>query len=149
MAYTQYSLDGGAFAQGSQCVVSTTGSHTLAFHSVDNAGNLEAMQTAGVNIDLAGPLTAAKAKVIVKHGRKATFRFRVSDLTPTASVKIKIYKGSKVKKTLNVGSKPTGSWQSYKWTCKLAEGSYTWKVYATDLAGNVQKSIAKKALVVN
>jgi len=47
-----------------------------------------------------------------------------------------------------VGSKATSSSQSYKWTCKLAKGSYTWKVYATGLAGNAQVKIGHKALVV-
>ena len=47
-----------------------------------------------------------------------------------------------------VGSKATSSSQSYKWTCKLAKGSYAWKVYAADLAGNAQVKIGHKALVV-
>jgi Bacterial Ig-like domain len=81
-------------------------------------------------------------------GRVATFRFRINDLTPTATVTIKIYKHSKLKKTVTVGSKATNSAQSYKWKCKLARGSYTWKVCAKDLAGNTQTSIGHKTLVV-
>ena len=34
------------------------------------------------------------------------------------------------------------------WKCKLAKGTYTWKVYATDLAGNAPHVIGKKTLVV-
>lgn len=149
VAYTEYSLDGGAYTHAAQCVVNTPGSHSIAVRSADKAGNVEVAKTVTVAYDNIGPVTTALTKVTVKQGRKATFRFKVADVTPTAGVQIKIYKGTKLKRTLTVGSKPTGSAQTYKWTCKLAPGTYTWKVYATDLAGNAQKTIGKKALVVN
>ena len=84
----------------------------------------------------------------MRKGKKVTFRFRVNELTPTATVTIRIYKHSKLNKTIAVGSKATNNAQSYKWSCKLAEGSHTWKVYAKDLAGNTQAEVGSRALVV-
>ena len=138
LAYTEYSLDGAAYVHGGSVKVSKNGTHTLHYRSTDNAGNVEVAKTATVLVDAGKPTTSALAKVTVKKGKKASFRFKVTDVTPKATVKIKIYKGTKLKKTLAVGSKPTGSAQTYKWTCKLPKGTYIWKVYATDLAGNAQ-----------
>jgi hypothetical protein len=52
-------------------------------------------------------------------------------------------------KTLGTGAKPTGRALEYRWACSLARGSYTWKVYATDKAGNPQVKIGPRPLVVN
>jgi DNA-binding beta-propeller fold protein YncE len=128
--------------------VSAQGSTTYEFRATDAMGNVEATKTCTVRIDGKGPQTLALAKVSVTKGKKATFRFRVNDLTPTATVTIKIYKGKSLKKTITVGSKATNSAQSFKWNCKLAKGSYTWKVYAKDLAGNAQTKVGAKALKV-
>ena len=124
------------------------GASVWEYRSTDAVGNVEAAKTCTVRVDAKGPQTLALAKASVKKGKKATFRFRINDLTPTATVTIKIYKGKKLKKTIMVGSKATNSAQSYKWTCKLAKGSYTWRVYAKDLAGNAQTKAGSKALVV-
>jgi C1A family cysteine protease len=148
VAATEYSLDGKAPVRGSQLTISKAGAHTLTFHSADNAGNVEATITATVGIDPKGPVTIASNKVTVAAGNAALLRFKVKDLTPTARVTIKIYKGSALKKILAVGSVPTGSAQTLQWACTLSLGTYTWKVYAVDLAGNKQKTIGSKALVV-
>ena len=65
-----------------------------------------------------------------------------------AKVTIKIYKGSALKKTLTVGTKAANAGLTYPYKCKLAKGKYTWKVYATDLAGNTQAKPAVKTLTV-
>ena len=149
VAKTEYSTDGGStWTAGSGATISAQGTTTLRYRSTDAAGNIETTQTVAVRVDALGPQTLALAKVSVKKGKSATFRFRINDLTPTATVTIKIYKGKVLKKTVTVGSKPTGSAQSYKWRCKLARGRYTWKVYAKDLAGNVQSRIGSKTLTV-
>jgi hypothetical protein len=55
VAATHWSLDGGADQTGNSVPVTTEGDHTLAFHSVDNAGNTETTQTIHVQIDKTGP----------------------------------------------------------------------------------------------
>ena len=124
------------------------GSSTYEYRSTDKAGNVETTKAVVVEIDALGPQTAALAKITVKKGKSATFRFRVTDMTPTATVTLKILKGKALKKTLPRTVKQTGTTQTLKWACKLAKGTYTWKVYATDTAGNPQRVIGWKTLLV-
>jgi C1A family cysteine protease len=148
VAYTEYSLDGGAAVRSTSVAVSATGPHTLTFHSTDNAGNVEAVQTATIGVDPNGPWTVAYKNVTVKKGKTAHFRFKIADVTPTADVQIRIYKKARLRKILVAGATKTGSVMIGTWKCTLTKGAYTWKVYATDLAGNPQRVIGKKTLVV-
>ena len=98
-----------------------------------------------------GPVTFAKAKVTVKKGKKATFKFKAyDDVSSKATYTLKIKKGSRVKKTVAVGLKGcTGAWLTKKWTCTLAKGSYKWYVYAKDRTGHAQTTpIGVKSLRV-
>jgi len=148
VAYTEYGLDAAAFVQGSAVTVSGNGEHTLAYRSVDKAGNPETTQTTTVRVDAGRPTPLALAKVGVKKGKKATLRYRVDDLTPQATVTIRVYQGARLKKTLRPGECATNAVQTYAWACRLAKGSYTWRVYATDLAGNTQAKPGSQALRV-
>jgi hypothetical protein len=150
VATTQYRLQGSPawILYVAPFVVAAEGTSTYQCQSIDRAGNVEGVHAFTVLVDTHGPQTLALAKVTVKKGKSATFRFRVNDLTPTASVKIKIYKGTKLRKTLTVGTRATGTALSFKWKATLAKGSYTWKVFATDLAGNAQSSIGSKRLTI-
>jgi subtilisin family serine protease len=150
VARIEYQLSAGAWTTyTAPVVVSAEGEMPFSYRAIDNAGNTEAAKSATVRIDKTGPTTTASNKVSVKKGKKATFRFSATDRTATAKFTIKIFKGKKLKKSLTVGSKPCGSPQSYAWKrCTLAKGSYTWKVYATDEAGNLQSKIGSKGLTV-
>ena len=118
--------------------------------SIDGAAipNVEPDVSFTVYRDLVGPATQALANVTAKAGKRASFRFKVTDVTPKATVSLKVFKGKRVKKTVKVGSRPTGITQSYSWNCGLPRGTYTWKVYATDQAGNTQVKMTGKALTV-
>ncbi|KQV33437.1 discoidin domain-containing protein [Massilia sp. Root335] len=50
VAATYYTVDGGARQTGTALALATTGSHTVAYWSVDAAGNTEAQHTLAVNI---------------------------------------------------------------------------------------------------
>ena len=65
-----------------------------------------------------------------------------------AKVTIKIYKGSSLKKKLTVGTKAANAGLTYSYKCKLPKGKYSWKVYATDLAGNAQAKPGVRTLTV-
>jgi len=130
-------------------VVSQEGVTGLWYYSTDRAGNAEAAQTTPVRLDLTGPATTALAKATVKQGQKATLRLRVDDsVSPKATVVVKITKGSAVKGTLRLGWRATNSAILHRFSCGLAPGTYTWKVYATDLAGNAQTKVGAQVLVV-
>ena len=70
------------------------------------------------------------------------------DVSAKAPAWIEIKKGAAVKGTINLGPVQCGSWLTKKWTCKLAKGSYTWSVLATDQGGHAQVLVGSKVLKV-
>ena len=129
--------------------VTAQGVTTYLCHSTDVAGHLETPDVVfKVRRDTLGPRTLALAKVTARAGKRARFRFRVNDLTPKATVWLKVFKGKRLKKTAKLGSRATNRALSCTWKCGLARGTYTWKVFATDQAGNRQRSMTSKRLVV-
>jgi streptogramin lyase len=146
---TEYRIGSGAWTTyTAPFVVDRVGRTAVGFRSTDAMNHVEAEKMVAVGIDRTGPTTKALADVTVRRGKKATFRFKVSDLAPQVDVVIRIFKGTALRKSVKVGSRATGRVQSYKWKCTLARGSYTWKVCATDLAGNLQRLAGKKWLTV-
>jgi DNA-binding beta-propeller fold protein YncE len=96
-----------------------------------------------------GPKTYAYANLTVKKGKGVTFKYGVAeDVSAKATAWIKVKKSAKVKSTINLDSVQCGSWLTKKWTCKLAKGSYTWSVLATDQGGHTQVLAGSKALKV-
>ena len=61
---------------------------------------------------------------------------------------MKVFKGTTLKQTFNVPLWPTNTEVRYPFTCKLPRGTYTWKVYATDLASNKQSKVGYRTLMV-
>jgi subtilisin family serine protease len=148
VASVESALDGGPWVQGGTRVVSGNAAHTLAFRAVDSAGNVEAPKRVTVRVDAGRPRPLALRNATVKKGRKATLRYRVNDVTPRATVRIRIYKGRRLVKTLRPRSVTTNRTRAWTWTCRLARGRYTWKVYATDQAGNRQRKPGVRILTV-
>ena len=148
VAYTEYSLDGGAWTEASSLSLpafADTGDllHTVLYRSADAAGNVEADRTFRVGIDTHKPSTRAPYAASVVRYRSATLRYKVLDPAPnggTATVTIKIRnRGGTVVKTLGpIQGQDHRHAVHRQFTCKLKRGIYRFSVYATDTAGNAQ-----------
>ena len=139
VAGTSYSIDGGpVLTYSAPFTVSAPGSHAVTYFSTDNAGNVEQPQTGYVNIDATVPTTKAQPAA-VRAGKTVTLKFRVADAAIScgqATVKIQIRKGGRVVKTVTVGAKATNAALIFRYKAALKKGVYTWRVLATDAAGN-------------
>ena len=156
---TQYDINGVApiILVGSTITVPADGTldgeNTVAAWSTDWCGNVEdpgAVVT--VKIDTEGPKTYAYPPATVKAGKKAraTFGYRVNDVTPKSSVILKIKKKSngKTVRSYALGNKSTGVRLKYKVKPNLAIGVYVLYVYATDQAGLKQSKLGYKTFKV-
>lgn len=150
VAATEYSLDGGAsWKAGSSTMVIKQGTCTLLYRSRDAAGNTEATQSATVRIDSIRPVPRALSNVTGRRGKSVRLPYRVNDAAaPQATVTIKIFKAGRRVKLLSLGSKTTNTTLTCSYRCPLAKGTYVWKVYATDLAGNTQAVASSRKLSV-
>ena len=97
------------------------------------------------------PTTAALNSVKMRTRNTAKLKFRVTDAyghSAKLTLVVATKKG-KVKARVKLGVRAINITDTTKWRpSRLAAGKYTWWVTATDLAGNTQSSIAKKALVL-
>jgi beta propeller repeat protein len=154
---THYRLDSGlSWSEGTSVPVPATadhagdGVHLLEWYSTDVAGNDEAVQSHVVRIDTTGPVTSAPSRARVTRGRAAKLAFKVADaLSPQAVVTIRVYKRSGgLVRTLKVGLKATGVRATTSFRCTLRRGTYRFRVFASDLAGNAQSKIGANWLTV-
>jgi len=91
-----------------------------------------------VNVDSGKPSTTA-TKATVRKGRKVTLKFRVNDGLPgcgQAALGLQIRKRTRVVKTITLGTRPANAALTYKYVAKLKKGTYTYRILATDIAGN-------------
>jgi hypothetical protein len=146
---TEWSGDGGVTWHSSAISGLPEGSSTILHRATDAAGNVEEPQSAVIGYDKTRPVPQALASKTVKRLRTVRLPFKVRDVPGAkARVTIKLFKGSTLKKTLAVGTKAANASLTYGYRCKLPRGKYTWKVYATDLAGNTQAKPGVKYLTV-
>ncbi len=126
------------------------GTVTVHIQFADADGNVKLELSIVVHLDTTPPVTAANWSSSVAKGHKAALKFAVRDsVSPRAGVIIRIRNhAGKVVQTLNLGQKATRTWLTAKFTCKLPHGRYTFRVYATDLAGNRQAKAAWNWLIV-
>jgi sugar lactone lactonase YvrE len=150
VASTEYSTNGGAnWAPGLSAAITGQGVTALLVRSTDVAGNVEDPKTVTVRIDGTAPVPKALANKSVKRNATVKLQYKITDVPDAeAKVAIKIYKGKAFKKKLTVGTKAANVNLTYSYKCKLPKGKYSWKVFATDLAGNVQAKPGVRTLTV-
>jgi peptidoglycan/xylan/chitin deacetylase (PgdA/CDA1 family) len=153
LAETCYAVDGAPQIYSGPFLVSSQGSHAITYWSVDNAGNSETIHTGYVNIDATAPRSTATRNAVVISGRQAVLPFRITDPAPScgkATVTITIKRGHKIVKKVTLSTAVSVDMpHSYSFGVKLAKGTYTWTVKATDIAGNAGRASVAKDLIVN
>ena len=154
-AKTEYSTDGGTtWTTGTSLTITadpvahtTDGITTINYRSVDNAGNVAAVQTCRVELDTRKPITKAPSCASARRGRTATLKYRANDLPPnggtaTVTIKVKTLHGT-LKKTLRCGVKAVNTTLTVRFKVPLTwkAGTYRFFVYAIDAAGNAQAKV--------
>ena len=137
-AYTEWSTDGGVTVnKGETAQIGGNGVITVNYRGVDKVGIRSAWLATTVSVATTGPKNAAKSAVVVK-GHKATIKFKVTAVTPKASVNILIRKNGVTKMLKRYSQVTTNAWVTRSFTVNLPKGTYLIRVDSVDLAGNVQ-----------
>ena len=154
VAWTQFSLDGGAFQAGTQVVVaapvdgSNDGIHVIAYRSADLAGNVEVDRTATVRIDTTSPLVSlADPGGLLRGGvtLDATASDAASGVTSVA-FEVSAAGGNNWQAIGADGTAPYGTLFD---TSSVDDGAYDLRAIATDLAGNQAVSALVAGVVVD
>jgi hypothetical protein len=157
VGFIVYWIDGGAVTSvgdDGYAPVTGDGKHSFTYYALDNAVpliNQESAHVVHVNIDSVRPIPRALNAILVARNAAMKFKYKVVEplgLSPTCTMKIVIKKGTKVVKTIALGKVMVNMAKSKTVLATLPAGSYTWNLYATDLAGNTQLKPAVKKLVV-
>ena len=155
VAKVEYRLGQGDWQQGATVPVSGAGAHAISYRVTDACGNVTT-GTGVVGIDTARPRTvkalASKGK---KKSGKLTLSFRISDPKPSCGsarvrrIVVTTAKGKKLATIKGLTSVvKTNAKVKLVVKKKLKKGSYRFKVYVTDIAGNTSKKAAPGKLVV-
>ncbi|MGJ6963855.1 ThuA domain-containing protein [Streptosporangium sp. G11] len=125
---TEFQLDGGAWTTYLEPVVITgDGDHTLAYRSVDKAGNVEATKTLAVKVDATPPVTTADFLPVGQD----TVPVTLAAADATSGVE-------KIEYALD-----SGDWTPYTTTVDVTGvGDHELRYRATDKAGNVEETKA-------
>ncbi|WP_440071155.1 ThuA domain-containing protein [Streptosporangium sp. OZ121] len=125
---TEFQLDGGAWTAYLEPVVITgDGDHTLAYRSVDKAGNVEEAKTLAVKVDATAPVTTADFLPVGQD----TVPVTLAATDATSGVE-------KIEYALD-----SGDWTPYTTTVDVTGvGDHELRYRATDKAGNVEETKA-------
>ena len=128
---THYSVDGGSWSTGtSVSVPAVDGAHSIAYYSVDNAGNIESQKSATVLIQASGPTCPTCTAADYLRGTAALAADPQTTGAPIISVKFRY-------DTTTLGL-DTSAPYSVDWdTTGVADGTYDLNIVVTDAANNV------------
>ena len=150
----EYRFGQGDWQQGASAIVSGPGAHALSYRVTDVCGNVTTGECV-VGIDKARPKTVKALASKGKKSGKLTLAFRVTDPKPgcgAATVSKIVVTTAKGKKVATIKGVKTVVKTNAKVKMvvkkKLKKGSYRFKVYVTDIAGNKSKKSTPGILLV-
>jgi hypothetical protein len=140
IAYTEYRIGTGPWMRGTTVIVTQQGVTTITYHSADTDGNIEAVKTCQVRIDLTPPAVRNGLEVNVRWNGTAKFTYRGRDNVSTAlHYRLVIKYHGKIVLVKQLGLQPVGRRLATRLHCTMrATGAdaYMWRVEAFDGAGN-------------
>jgi len=125
VARTYYSVNQGTWTVGTVVVISSEGTNTLSYYSVDNAGNTETTKTAIVRIDRVSPITTDNAPA---GWYNSVITLIATD--PISGVVQTYYTTDGSTPTINSATETTIN--------LTTDGTYTIKYFSIDNAGNAE-----------
>jgi hypothetical protein len=142
VAQSFYTLDGGATQTYTGAVtVSGQGTHTIAYWSVDNAGNTEAAQSAQVELDNVKPSTSITLSPALPNGSGGWYvtapSFTLSASDATSGVASTLYRID------------SGSTQTYSGAVSIPDGQHTISYWSVDTAGNTESTTTTSTIKVD
>jgi len=147
-AFTEWSTDGANWTRGEVAQVGGDGEITISCRGVDKVGLTSASQTITVKV-ASTPPTVTAADTSVRKGRRATFAFNVTAVTPTAQVVIQLRSRSgRTLSTHRFSSVRTNAEMPRFFRGDLNQGIYDIRVGAVDEAGNEQTERGSATLTV-
>jgi methionine-rich copper-binding protein CopC len=153
VATVEYRVDQGDWQTGASVPLSGAGAHAVSYRVTDTAGNVTSGQGV-VGIDTARP---AKVKALTSKGKKGklTLKFKISDAQPgcgaatVTRIVVTTAQGKKVKTIKGLkGVVKTNAKVKLVVKKRLKKGTYRFKVYVTDIAGNTSKKATPGKLTV-
>ena len=156
IAHTEYRLDAGDWTIGTSVKVaappdhSGDGIHTIAYRSVDRAGNVEPAHDCLVRVDTRAPVVVAPAIVFVRYGQPAGLACTVLDAQPNGGSVIVTASGIRASRrpwSIKVAVTP-GEPATLPLPEGLLRGAYRVRLTARDTAGNVSPTAVKVLLIV-
>jgi hypothetical protein len=158
VAATYYTIDAQPETQGTSVTIpapldhTMDGVHTVTYHSLDRAGNVEATKSFKVRVDTRRPSTRAPYRASVIRFATAKLRCKVADRRPSAvyaSAQIVVKKlNGRVVFCKSYARVRTNVLVTLKFRCRLARGTYRFFVLAKDAAGNRQSRVGYNRLTV-
>jgi hypothetical protein len=151
---TYYTTNGStpttASASGTSISLTTDGTYTIKYFSVDHVGNTEPVKTAGtqIRIDKTAPTVTMTAPPATIHNGQVLSATASDALSGIASVAYYYCPGTSCTPATLIGSSTTGPSYSLTWSAQPADGPYQLLARATDVAGNVTDS-AKRSVTVD
>jgi hypothetical protein len=132
VAVTYYTVDGGSKQTGNSVTLTTDGTHTIAYWSVDWAGNVEQPHTVALNVDNTAPVTTAAVEPALPDSSNGWYDHAV---TVSLSVYDNLSGVAKTEYSLDGGA----TWQPYTSAITFdKEGKNTVSYRSTDNAGNIE-----------
>jgi hypothetical protein len=151
---THYTTNGStpttASPSGTSITLTTDGTYTIKYFSVDHVGNTEPVKTAGtqIRIDKTAPTVTMTAPPATIHNGQVLSATASDALSGVASVAYYYCPGTSCTPTTLIGASTTGPSYSVTWSAQPADGPYQLLARATDVAGNSTDS-AKRSVTVD